>query len=65
MLQDVEYGTLPLNKNVKFWQHFWAENTLKVPTFDSMQIIYLTRKYMLNVNKYCEKAKNRKMWNVG
>ena len=46
MLQKVEYRTLPLNKSVKFWQHFWAENILKVPTFDSMQIIYCTRKYM-------------------
>ena len=30
---NVEFPTLPLNmlnKNVKFWQHFWAENILKV-----------------------------------
>ena len=23
---------LTSNKNVKFWQHFWAENILNVPT---------------------------------
>ena len=59
MLQNVEYRTLPLNKNVKFWQHFWAENILKVPTFDSMQIIYFTI-YMWYVNANCEKAKKKK-----
>ena len=31
MPQNVEYPTFPLDKNVKFWQHFWAENILKVP----------------------------------
>ena len=31
MTQNVEYPTVPLNNNVKFWQHFWAENILKVP----------------------------------
>ena len=55
MLQNVEYRTLPINKNVKFWHHFWAENILKVPTFDYMQIIYFTRKYMWYVNKNGEK----------
>ena len=70
MLQNVEYRTLPLN-NAKFWQHFWAENVLKVPTFDSMQnISFSTRKYMWNVNENCEKAKKKKkkkkkMLNVG
>ena len=29
MLQNVEYHTLPLDRNVKFWQHFWAEKILK------------------------------------
>ena len=65
MLQNVEYLTLPLNKNVKFWQHFWTENILWVPTFDSMQIIYFTRKYLWNVIKNCERAKKKKkgeMW---
>ena len=28
---NVQYPTLPLNKNVKFSQYFWAENVLKVP----------------------------------
>ena len=55
MLQNVEYSTLPLNKDVKFWQHFWAENILKVPAFDYMQMIYFTRKYMWYVNKNGEK----------
>ena len=68
---NVEYPTLPLNKNVKFWQHFWAENILKVPLkgkgtwwwFDSMQIIHFTWKYMWNVNENCEKEKkNCGMW---
>ena len=31
MLLNVEYPTLLLDKNVKFWQHFWAENIFKVP----------------------------------
>ena len=41
MLQNVEYRTLPLNKNVKFGQHFWAENILShfVKTdFDNLPI---------------------------
>ena len=52
MLQNMEYPTLPLIKTYKFWQHFWAENILKVPTkgkgisVDSMQIIYFTWKYI-------------------
>ena len=32
MLQNVEYPSPTSNINVKFWQHFWAENILKVPT---------------------------------
>ena len=64
MLQNVEYRTLPLNKNVNFWQHFLAENILKVPTFDCMQIIF-TRKYMWNVDKNCEKAKKKKKKKCG
>ena len=62
MLQNVEYRTLPLYKNVKIWQHFLTENILKFPTFDSMQIIYFTRKYMWNVNNNCEKAQKCGMW---
>ena len=31
MPQNVEYPTLPQNEDVKFSQHFWAENILKVP----------------------------------
>ena len=32
MMQNVEYPTLPPIKMLDFWQHFWAENILKVPT---------------------------------
>ena len=59
---NVEYPTVPLNKNVKIWQHFWAENITKVPIKGkgTWLIIWLHANYLfyvkihMNVNKNCD-----------
>ena len=62
------------NKNVKFWQHFWAENILKVPTNgkgipDNNLIPYkwsILREntYEIWIRIVKRQKKKKKMWNV-
>ena len=80
MSQNVEYPTLPLNKNVKFSQHFRAKNPSKSSNKGQryLIIIWLHANYLFSVKihvkcdfkKMCKskkkkKKKEKKMWNVG